>query len=245
MLRGVPGAAAVGAATLLAEAVYTVNRRLPSFAGHDASTHMGPVDAPPLAIVALGDSTLTGPGLRRPEDIWIRQSLARLDGRYRISLQSLAEGGSRTRDVLRRQVPAMGATDIAVLVVGSNDALHGTSVRSVEHDLRACVRALLERSKAMVLAGVGDLGSIPRMPTPLHSVARSRGRAMDRIIARVADEDRRIEKVDMWDLTATRFQREADTIFADDLFHPNALGHRIWADAFYPSLVKAIRTAGR
>ncbi len=245
LIRAVPKVAALTAATLAAQVVYTVQRDLPTFGGLDASAVLGPATAPALRIAAFGDSTLTGPGLERPEQIWIRQAIDRLADRHHITLESLAVGGSRAQDVLNDQLPKVTETDIAVVVVGSNDALHGIPTSIVRQNLVSIVDYLLPRSKAMIMAGVGDLGSIPRMPAPLHSVARLRGNRIDAVIKEIAAISDRIERVPMWELTASRFQQEREGIFAGDLFHPNEHGHRIWADAFYPSLIRALAIVER
>lgn len=244
MLKALPKVAGVTLAALAAQTFYTVQRDLPSYEGLDASGIIGSPDLPSLRITALGDSTLTGPGLDRPEQIWIRRAADRLANRYSITITSLAEGGSRTQDVLDRQLPLVAEPDVAVLVVGSNDALHGVPTSVVRSNLVAIVEELLAQSKALIIAGVGDLGSIPRMPSPLSSVARLRGHQIDAVISQVAAVSDRIEKVAMWEMTASRFQRERSHIFAGDLFHPNEHGHQIWADAFYPSLIRAIAIAG-
>lgn len=242
--KAVPKVAAVTFAALAAQMFYAVQRDLPSYEGLDASGIVGSPDSPSLRITALGDSTLTGPGLDRPEQIWIRRATDRLADRYCISIDSLAEGGSKTQDVLDRQIPLVTETDVAVLVVGSNDALHGVPTSVVRSNLVSIVEFLLPRSRALIIAGVGDLGSIPRMPSPLNSVARMRGHQIDAVILEVAAVSTRIERVAMWEMTASRFQRERNQIFAGDLFHPNEHGHQIWADAFYPSLIRAISIAG-
>lgn len=101
---GVAAAAALtgGGAGLAAELVWAGRRPLPEFPDIDVSGVVpasAPSGKPPLRVVVLGDSTLTGPGLAAPEDIWLRQAIRRLRLRRAVCVVSLAVGGSRVSDV--------------------------------------------------------------------------------------------------------------------------------------------------
>src|SRR5215203_696259 len=92
---GLLGAAAVGAAGVSSAIAFEVRRTtrlpLPTLEGIDASgTVHGRADLPPLRVVALGDSTLTGPGIGDPSDIWLRRALSRLELEPTIEITSLA-----------------------------------------------------------------------------------------------------------------------------------------------------------
>ncbi|MFZ1439531.1 MAG: hypothetical protein WAS75_10490, partial [Candidatus Microthrix subdominans] len=97
------GTALTGAgAGLVAELVWAGRRPLPEFPDVDASGVVpasAPSDEPPLSVVLLGDSTLTGPGLDAPQDIWLRQAIRRLRLGRAVRVDSLAVGGSRVSDV--------------------------------------------------------------------------------------------------------------------------------------------------
>ena len=85
MVRKIAARFALGSVGLLAgQLAYVVKRDLPSFEGFDASASVGDPNLPALRIATLGDSTLTGPGLDRSDDIWIRQAAAMLAERYHI-----------------------------------------------------------------------------------------------------------------------------------------------------------------
>lgn len=212
----------------------------PTFDDHDPSGVFGDPAHPSVHIVLLGDSTNTGPGLDGPHEIWARRIAARLAERFHVRLSSVARGGARVADVLRNQLrPALAESwDVAVVSVGSNDAIWGTPARLYQVRLQGVVEGLLGHSGTVVLAGVGDLGAIPRVAGPIASILRRRGRTMDRAQRRVAAEHRRVFKVSMWERTATPFQQRLD-IWAADGFHPNGAGHAIWADAGYTVLLAA------
>ncbi len=153
-------AAAVGG--LLAELLWTTRRNLPSLVGLDASGLVAAHRAgPPLRVVVLGDSTLTGPGLEDPDDIWVRQALADIELDQPVEVISLAVGGSRVADVHRRVDEALALeADVAVLAVGANDATHGTPPGRFEAELDEVVGTLLDKLPVVAVSNLGDLGNV-------------------------------------------------------------------------------------
>ncbi|MGN6694989.1 MAG: SGNH/GDSL hydrolase family protein [Aquihabitans sp.] len=236
-LVGASTALLAGSLALLgAEVLWTARRRLPSLQGIDAS---GPVpgtapDDDPIRLVALGDSTLTGPGLNDPDDIWLRRSLAELRLERTVDVVSLAVGGSRVADV-RAAVPEAIALDphVVVVAVGSNDAIHGTGFRAFTEALDTVVAALLTQASAVAVCNVGDLGNVARVPMPLSSLLRQRSIAISRRIATVVAKH---EGAVLLDVSASNVGFRDRGVFAEDLFHPNATGHALWAQAAQPGL---------
>jgi lysophospholipase L1-like esterase len=240
---GIPFAAMAAVGTVAAQFWYVAHRPLPSFLDLDPDGVFGPETAAEVRLVLLGDSTVTGPGLESCDDLWSRQVVRRLAGDLRIRLVSVAAGGSRVREVLVGPVPAAQQLrpDVAVVSVGANDAMHGTRVRRFEADLDALVEKFGEAGTQVVLAGVGDLGNIPRLVHPLKALASRRSRLFDRAHARVAGRHDHAVKMPVAELTDARF-RTAE-VFAPDLFHPNRVGHTVWADAACPFIADALARA--
>lgn len=240
---GIPFAAVAAAGTVVAQFWYVAHRPLPSFTDLDPDGTFGPDSAPEVRLVLLGDSTVTGPGLDRCADLWSHQLARRLAGDARIRLRSVAAGGSRVRDVLDAQLPPAQELrpDIVVVSVGANDAMHGTRVRRFEADLDTVVEAFAEAGTEVVLAGVGDLGNIPRLAHPLKALASHRSRVFDRAHARVAARHDHVVKVPVAELTDNQFR--SHDVFCPDLFHPNRAGHTAWADAAEPFVAGALARA--
>jgi len=238
---GVPAAATAALAAMGAQAWYAGHRPLPRFADLDPSGTFGPDGAPEVRIVLIGDSTVTGPGLDHPDELWMRQVVRRLAGPYRVSVQNHAVGGARARDVLMYQVRAAVriAPDIALVSVGANDALRRIRIGRFEAELTAIVTALRATGALVVLAGVGDVGTAPRLPFPLKMVVRERSRAADRVHARVAARHDGVVKVPIGELTNEQFRRRPE-LFCADLFHPSRAGHEVWAEAAYPVLEEVL-----
>ena len=100
---GVPGVALATAGGLLAQVRHTANAPLPHFPDLDPSGTYGRGPATRVRLTVLGDSSMTGPGLDRGEDIWMARLADRLP--WTVELRSHAKGGSRARDVLRTTAP--------------------------------------------------------------------------------------------------------------------------------------------
>ncbi len=244
---GLAAAAALSGAGLFAQAWYAARKPLPSFEGGDISgtdsgTDSG-ADRPSVVVAALGDSSLTGPGLDDPEQVWLRRATRSVAEELdcRIEVRSVAVGGSRVAEGRSQQLPALDGAraDVAVVALGANDVIHLTPLRAFRRELRALVRALQATSGAVIVGGVPDVGTIPRLPEPLGRVSTWRSRSYDRITREVAtDEGARF--VDVSPANA-RLRDEGTALFCDDQFHCNAAGHLAWAELAVPILRDAVR----
>jgi len=215
-------------ASQMARAIYRDD--LPSLDNQDPSGIFGSADSPPLTIVFLGDSSVTAPGVDPLDSSWPRQISMHLANRFHVTAISVAVGGSKIRDVLESQVDEAVTfkPDIAYLSVGSNDALRATPIARFEADYDTVVRALYAEVPAVGLSGIGDLGTIPRLPELAKGIARVRARAVDRAIARVSHKYPRTVKSNAWDVMAQTFDGESP-MFGEDLFHASAKGHLAFA----------------
>jgi len=229
-------------AGLVAEYYWTTRRPLPSLTGIDASGLIGAASSQAtLRVVALGDSTLTGPGIDDPRDIWLPRALAHLDPPGGVELISLAVGGSCAVDVLARVDEAIALDpDLVVVAVGCNDVIHRTPIRRFSANFDA-VLARLDASGAVVaVANIGDLGTIARLVRPLSNLVSVRSSSIRRAIETVAA---RHDRVVLLDVTASNVGFRDRSVFAADLFHPAASGHALWADAVLPDLERAVEMA--
>ncbi|MGB5186085.1 MAG: GDSL-type esterase/lipase family protein [Acidimicrobiia bacterium] len=229
---------------LTAQMVQAIQRPdLESLTDQDPSGTFGDPALPRLRMIALGDSTITAPGVEPLDDAWVRRTAIHLSDRYYVELVSVAIGGSRISDVRDGQVHraiVLGA-DLAVLSVGGNDALRGTPVSRFEASYDQVVRTMIEAFPAVAVCGVGDLGAIPRLPALAQGVARVRGRAIDHAIGRVAFRYG-VPKSRAWGPEYASFEHEP-ALWAGDLFHASADGHAIYADATNPLVDEALRRA--
>ena len=216
----------------MARALY---RDLPTLENQDPSGNFGSPNSPPLTIVFLGDSSVTAPGVEPLDHSWPRQIAMHLATDYHVTALSVAVGGAKIRDVLDSQLEdtLSAEPDIAYVSVGSNDALRGTPTARFEADYDRVVGRLQSAVPAVGLSGIGDLGTIPRLPEVARVVARIRARSIDAAIARVSKRYPRAVKSNAWDVMENLFTHESG-MFADDLFHASAQGHLAFSDVGRP-----------
>lgn len=225
-----------GTVIVAGQITHAALRNLPTFDGLDPSGTFGDETLPRLRMLIVGDSTATAPGLHDPDASWPRLVARHMADRYQVELTCLAEGGARSHNVLEVQVPAaLGRSwDITIVSVGSNDVMRLVPVWRFARRMDAIVEQLSERSRAVILFGVGDLGSIPRLPFPVDRIASAAGHVADWVHRRTATRFG-VDKVDQWSLTTEPFNSGIH-MFADDLFHPSPIGHQAWADALIPTV---------
>jgi len=232
-----------GVGVLAAQLLYAGHRRdLPSLENQDPSGWFGEPDRPALRIALLGDSSVTAPGVEPLDAAWPRQLAGYFSDRYQVDLRSFAVGGSKARDVLAGQVDAAiaSAPQIAIVSVGANDALRATPLPKFEAEYDEIVGRLATAVPGVAVSGVGDLGVIPRLPALARSVARIRARSVDRAIARVVARYPKVLKTDTYSKGWDAFYNNPDKVFAPDLFHASAYGHRIYAAAMVPAVEQLI-----
>lgn len=188
-------------------------------------------------VVWLGDSTASGVGVTRADDALPRQAATTAQRAQRVV--SLAVSGARVKDVLERQLPHVPA-DAAVVVidVGSNDVIHGGLVGTYRHDYEAVLRGVPSRARVIML-GVPDMGSPPRLDQPLRAIAGWRGRAFDRAVRDLARRHR-AAYVDIARSTGPQFRAEPARFFSSDRYHPDAAGYGLWAAQVGPALRAAL-----
>jgi len=208
---------------------------LPSFPNQDASGTFGDPSLPSLRIVAVGDSSLTGPGVEELDNIFIRRLVHRWEDRYHVELISLGVGGSKARDVIEGQLEEAVRLrpDIGVVSVCTNDALRGVASKVFRKEFEQIVARLEEAATAVVVIGMGDPGSVPRLPAAIKPYVTRRSGIFDRICVEVSNAHARTLKADSRGIMSTAFWEDR-SLFAGDLFHAGDSGHGVFAEASIP-----------
>lgn len=246
-ISSIPLLPAAGAVFLLSQVLRAARRSdLPSFPNQDVSGRFGDPGLPQLTVVAVGDSSLTAPGVEQLDNVWIRRVVNAFTDRHYVRLISLAVGGSKARDVIEGQLPAAVDVDadIAVVSVGSNDAIRAVGVERYAQDLDHIITELEGAAGAVVVLGMGDLGSIPRLPRSLRPYLTRRSKAFNEAAREVALRHARVVKV----YTGGRIWHafwEDRTLFASDLFHASDDGHGVFAAEAMPAFEAAYTIAVR
>ena len=187
----------------------------------DEANQLALESAGPLWVV-LGDSTAQGIGAPSPDEGYVGQvhrMLAAKTGQpWRVL--NLSKSGGKVADVLATQVPRLEALDIVpdlvTLAIGSNDVIRRTPLPQLERDLREIIDRLPSGSVVATL------------PAGLF---RERVEAIDAII-RSAAVARGFRVADVGAHTGAPWEGK----YAEDRFHPGALGYADWAAAFAETL---------
>jgi lysophospholipase L1-like esterase len=189
----------------------------------------GPDGEEPITIAWLGDSTGAGVGASSVETALPTTVVRGL--RRAVRLRVLASSGARVADVLARQLPRLARVqpDVVIVGVGGNDVTHLTPRGLFEGLYDSLLKGIEALQPAtIVVIGVGDFGTVPRIPQPLRALTGWRGRLFDDVIRRAARESG-AAYVDLYGRTGPRFGHDPNRFYSADGFHPSDNGYRIWA----------------
>jgi lysophospholipase L1-like esterase len=239
-----------GAALLAGEAIAARTRRYakPTM-GLALRTSMGRTSAPSLRLVLLGDAAALGVGVEWLADT-VGGQLARLlseeNGAARhVLLSSVGVAGSRCTDLATQVARALlgERPDVAVILIGANDAVGFRRAEEAAEHLGDAVRRLRAAGVQVVVGTCPDLGAVRAIAPPLRQVAGWLGRRVARAQTRAVQDAGGIV-VDLGAETGPVFRADAGTLCYDG-FHPSADGYRVWAHALFPAVAKAAAEAGR
>jgi lysophospholipase L1-like esterase len=210
-------------------------------------------DAPPLRVLALGDSYTIGEGVGEDER-WPVQlaALLRARGHEVDAPRIVARTGWTAHELARALARAessgdvTGTYDLVTLSIGVNDQFRGHPVG----DFPARFRALAERARE--LAG-GDAGRVVVLSIPDYGVTpfgRRRGPAQ---IARELDaynavcrEESQALGARFVDVTSHgREHRDDDRFVAGDGLHPSGAAYAAWAELALEAAEAALRSPRR
>ncbi|HEV2889260.1 MAG TPA: SGNH/GDSL hydrolase family protein [Frankiaceae bacterium] len=238
---GLAATTVAGGSLLGVEALLATRRDyLPAESAPSIGGTFGRAFAPPLRLAVLGDSTAAGVGVTRVEDtVAGRLAQAVADtGRF-VTLDGLAVSGSRASDLAPQVSRALlHPPDVAVVLIGANDATHGSRLALVRQDVRDAVERLREAGVAVVVGACPDMGSATAFLPPLRQVVSWNGRRVG-AATRDAAGDAGAATVDIGAETGPAFRSDPGRYLSSDEFHPSAEGYALWA----ASLADEVRTA--
>lgn len=225
-----------GAAVIGLEAAYAVLRPSPELEQFDPSDSFGDPSSPPFRLTAMGDSSITAPGVQSPDQIWVSLICARLARTHHVTLTSLAVGGSTAQDLLADQLePAIHSKPDMVLVsVGANDVIKGVPSRVFASQLDRLVGDLANTGTTVVQSGVGYLETIPRLYPPLSTMVARRAARFHAIHHDVAAAHGthvaglRSDDPSIWNRDRS--------LWAADYFHVSPAGHARWAESAWKTV---------
>ncbi|HEU0132801.1 MAG TPA: SGNH/GDSL hydrolase family protein [Mycobacteriales bacterium] len=238
---GLAATTVAGGALLAVEALAVTRREfLSAETAPMVRGQFGRAFAPPLRLAVLGDSTAAGVGVSRVEDsVAGRVAQAVADtGRF-VTVDGLAVSGSRAADLAPQVSRALvHPPEVALVLIGANDATHATRLTSVRADVRAAVERLRRAGVAVVVGTCPDMGSSTAFLHPLREVVAWEGRRVG-AATRDAAGDAGAVTVDIGAATGAAFRRDPRRYLSSDEFHPSADGYALWADALRPAVLDA------
>lgn len=179
-------------------------------------------DSGELTYVALGDSAAQGIGATSPRRGYVGLIAERLQAQTgrKVRIVNVSKTGATMQDYLRDQAPQLGQfkADLVTIEIGANDVA-GFSPDVFREDFKK------------VLVSLPDGAYVANMPLfNSRPGSTSKGKLASRIIERELVGYPKLHFVDLERQTA-----DHQTIFgfAPDLFHPNNLSYKNWADAFW------------
>lgn len=204
---------------------------------------VGEPDRVTVRMVMVGDSFAAGVGVTNVEDS-VGGHLATLlagDG-HRIELSSVAVPGTRSHHLDTQVSRALlgERPDVAVVLIGLNDATHVVNPAEAAFHLGAAVRRLLDVGVAVVVGTCPDLAASRAIGPPLRQIVGWLGRRIARTQESAVAEAGGVA-VDLARRAGPVFRADPGTICVDG-FHPSADGYRVWAHALYPAVRDAIRS---
>lgn len=230
---------ALGGLTLLVEAVLAGRREyLQPDSAPPAEGEYGDKSLSPLRLVLLGDSTAAGVGARRRgETVGARLAKA-LSPTHHVQVRNVAVSGSKCSDLSPQVSRALlQRPDVAVILVGANDATHGTPPPLAARHLGHALHRLAQAGVPTVVGTCPDMAVRGFLP-PLRQVVDWQGRQIARAQA-AACARHHAASVDLAKLAGPAFHRDPG-LLSEDEFHPGPRGYQVWADVLLPEVRAAV-----
>jgi lysophospholipase L1-like esterase len=230
-----------GAALLAAEVVAARSRRYakPDL-GLAVRANLGGKTKAPLRLVLLGDAFALGVGVEVVEETVGGQLAAMLaDAGAGVTLSTVAVSKARCSDLATQVARAQlgPQPDVAVILIGANDAIHLVRPGEAAAALATAVRRLRDSGTSVVVGTCPDLGAARAIAPPLRQLIGWYGRRVARAQAGAA-RAAGATVVDLAGQTGPVFRADPGML-CHDCFHPSADGYRMMAYALFPELAAA------
>lgn len=189
----------------------------------------------PLVYSALGDSLTSGVGADTYEESFpylLAQYLAGND--YQVTLKNRSVPGAKTSDLLVGLLPGAikDNPDVVTLLIGVND-LHGNIAPSeFAANYEEILSRLKKETKAQIyVINLPLVGADNLLLPPQGYLFNLQTKKLNTVIKTLAAKYQ-VKYIDLYTPTYSLF-KEPGAHYATDLFHPSALGYKIWADLIY------------
>lgn len=178
-----------------------------------------------ITYLALGDSAAQGIGASSPMKSYvgvISNRLAEKTGKT-VKIVNISKTGAKMRDYLRVQAPTVKKTqaDIVTIEIGANDV-----AKFDPETFRADFKKVLA-----TLPNGAYVSNMPLFNSRLGSTTNAKTASLI-----IEEELKKYPKLVFVDLQKQTSKNQSIFGFAPDLFHPNNLSYKNWADAFWQKI---------
>lgn len=182
-----------------------------------------------VTYLALGDSAAQGIGATSPGRGYVGIIAARLEKKTnkKVRVINLSKTGAKLSDYLNEQAPKIKGihADVVTIEIGANDVLIFDDVK-------------FRTNYKKVLTSLPEGTYVANMPV-FNSRPGSKSNA-ERASRIISQEIVSFPKLKFVDLQKQTSENQSIFGFAPDLFHPNNLSYRYWADAFWLKIEQTI-----
>ena len=183
-----------------------------------------------ITYLALGDSAAQGIGATSPKRGYvglISEKLNEQSGKS-VRIVNLSKTGAKMDDYLKEQAPKAKdiKADFVTIEIGANDVVAFDSAK---------YRSEFKK----VLATLPDGTYVANMP--LFNSRPSSTPKAKHASKIIQEELKAYPKLNFVDLQKQTTENQSIFGFAPDLFHPNNLSYKVWADAFWQEVQKSIK----
>lgn len=180
--------------------------------------------------VAMGDSTVEGIGTSSSDKTVpsiIHKSL--LQTHKNAKVYNLGIGGSKTKDVIKKQLDKAIALDpnLVTLSIGANDVMYGKALFVFKKELKFLLNELRMRTNAqIVINNIPDFSGAISIPNPLRFIHSLRAKSFNKAIQEICEE-LGIIHVDIY--SQTKLLSKYEEFISSDRLHPSDRGYDLWA----------------
>lgn len=184
-----------------------------------------------ITYLALGDSAAQGIGATSPSRGYvglISQRLQEQSGKQ-VKVVNLSKTGAKMDDYLKEQAPKVKEidADLVTIEIGANDVVSFDSEK-YRSDFKK------------VLATLPDGTYVSNMP--LFNSRPSSNPKAKQASKIIQEELKSYPNLNFIDLQKQTTENQSVFGFAPDLFHPNNLSYKVWADAFWSKIANKLQT---
>jgi lysophospholipase L1-like esterase len=202
-----------------------------------------------LLYAALGDSLTAGVGALKYEESYPYLLARNLAGekQYKINLhikfgaginlKNFSYPGAKTADLISDLLPQAVAAqpDLITLLIGANDVFGGVSQAAFKKNYQYILERLTEETKAKIyLINLPHLGSPKLLLAPYNYYYYFKVWQFNKIIQELAAKYS-LKYIDLSSAASPEFKKD-QSYYAEDLFHPSALGYKLWARIIYDGI---------